>query len=119
MRKLFIFVTIFLLFCSTMTSHAETSTEVPGFGTDFDAFQTGDPDHKVATFKFLGEEKTYSVWEFKNFLRTVGYGHFFANDDPNAGYTANVHRAFKAYVSPYEKKIKAALEELATSVRKE
>lgn len=107
MKNLFIFVIVFLLFVFTTINH----TAYASFETDF-AFQMGDTENKVTTFKFLGEQRNMSVRELKNMLKTLGYGNYFANDESEAGYTHNVDRAFKEYVGTYQDKLRAAEKEL-------
>lgn len=106
MKKIFILATVFLLFfviSANTVAQADYKTEY--------VFQIGDPAYKVATFKFLGEEKTLSVSELRDQLRLQGYDGFFANDDREAGYTAGLDAAFRAYVQNYERKFEAAIKE--------
>lgn len=106
MKKQLILVTL-LFFVGVFTFAAKASYE-----TDFKAFTIGDPPFKVATFKLIGEEKTMAVWELKDFLTKAGYGHFFADDKPEDGYTLKVDKAFKEYAESYQKAMKKAEEEL-------
>lgn len=109
MKKLFILTVMFLLFFLTTVNHKTYA----GFETDFDAaFKVGDSEGATATFKFLGEEKTLSVFEVKEMLQKLGYSRYFANEEPGSGYTSNVDKAFKEYVESYEAKLKNAEEEL-------
>lgn len=109
MKRLITLIFALLLFCALSFSQIVLAE---GFQTDFDAFKIGDPNHAVATFKLLGEEKTLSVWELKEMLQQLGYGKYFANDLPQDGYTLNVGKAFKEYVESYEERLKAAEAEL-------
>ena len=83
------------------------------YSTDFkNAFKIGDSEGKAATFKYIGVETTLSVSQLKEQFKSLGYGSYFAADQPSAGYTENVDRAFKAYAEAYEGKLKTAEQEL-------
>lgn len=107
MKKVFILVTVFLLFFAI----SATTVVQADYETEF-VFQIGDPAYKVATFKFLGEEKTLSVTDLKEQLNAQGYGSYFASDEPKAGYTPGLDAAFRAYVQNYESKFEAAIKEM-------
>ena len=110
MKKIIVFVALFLMFSVTMFNGSACAGD---YSTDFDkAFKIGDSESKTSKFKFIGVERTLSVRELKEHLKQLGYGTYFAADEPNAGFTENVNRAFRAYAEGYEQKLKAAEEEL-------
>ena len=110
MKKIIVFVALFLMFSVTMFN---SSAYAGDYSTDFTkAFKVGDSESKSSTFKFIGVERTLSVRELKEHLKQLGYGTYFAADQPTAGYTQNVDRAFRSYAEAYEQKLKAAEEEL-------
>ena len=106
MKRLFVLVTA--LFLLTMYN----SGMCTDWGTDLNAFKIGNGENQIATFKFLGTETTKSVRELKEQLKGSGYGRYFVNDQPEAGYTVGVHEALRKYATSYEKKLKAAEESM-------
>lgn len=113
MKKLNIFIALCFVFSLALFNGSASAGD---YSTDFDkAFHVGDSENKSSTFKYIGVETTLTVSGLKEQLRQLGYGHFFAADEPTSGYTANVDKAFRSYAESYERKLKAAEDELSNN----